>query len=91
VLRLSRVVVAQASAMPTSAVAVARTAAYQLAGPQTCGCVALVGMLCNAGPVKLRRGLTASVFDRCSNMHDLYSWFLTFLEVLEHKVRFQCT
>ncbi|KAF5842637.1 farnesyl-diphosphate farnesyltransferase [Dunaliella salina] len=38
------------------------------------------------GPVKLRRGLTASVFDRCSDMHDLYSWFLAFLDTLEHKV-----
>lgn len=41
------------------------------------------------GVVKLRRGLTARVFDQCDGMHDLNSWFVTFLQQLQEKALMQ--
>ncbi|KAL6758365.1 farnesyl-diphosphate farnesyltransferase [Haematococcus lacustris] len=38
------------------------------------------------GAVKMRRGQTAQVFDACSDMGDLFRWFLTFLSLLDKKV-----
>ena len=34
----------------------------------------------------MRRGQTASIFDRCDNMHDLLTWFVHFLDILKAKV-----
>jgi farnesyl-diphosphate farnesyltransferase len=39
-----------------------------------------------AGVVKLRRGLTARVFDEVASMSDVFTWYLSFLEQLEAKV-----
>jgi farnesyl-diphosphate farnesyltransferase len=38
-----------------------------------------------AGVVKLRRGLTARVFDECDGMGELYGWFTQFLQALQEK------
>lgn len=38
-----------------------------------------------AGVVKLRRGLTARVFDECDGMEQLHSWFMIFLLQLQDK------
>ncbi len=35
----------------------------------------------------MRRGETATVFETCSDMGDLFKWFLKFLDQLEAKVR----
>eukprot|EP00879_Flechtneria_rotunda_P012100 GHRR01012635.1.p1 GENE.GHRR01012635.1~~GHRR01012635.1.p1 ORF type:complete len:188 (+),score=74.24 GHRR01012635.1:336-899(+) len=37
------------------------------------------------GVVKMRRGLTACVFDECDGMTDLLSWFMSFLQQLQEK------
>jgi hypothetical protein len=37
------------------------------------------------GVVKMRRGLTARVFDSCSTMSEVYAWFLTFFGELQRK------
>jgi farnesyl-diphosphate farnesyltransferase len=37
----------------------------------------------------MRRGQTARLFDSCSNMGDLLTWFLLFLGTLEVKVSSQ--
>ena len=34
----------------------------------------------------MRRGQTACIFDSCSNMQDLLTWFVKFLEILQAKV-----
>ncbi|KXZ56552.1 hypothetical protein GPECTOR_1g496 [Gonium pectorale] len=38
------------------------------------------------GVVKMRRGETATVFETCNHLGDVYSWFLKYLDVLEAKV-----
>jgi len=38
------------------------------------------------GVVKMRRGLVSRVFDSCSDMGDLFQWFLYFLTMLSAKV-----
>ncbi|GAX82208.1 hypothetical protein CEUSTIGMA_g9636.t1 [Chlamydomonas eustigma] len=38
------------------------------------------------GVVKMRRGQTACVFDKCEDMDDLLSWFVQFLDILRAKV-----
>lgn len=43
--------------------------------------------LYGAGVVKMRRGETATVFETCSDMGDLFKWFLKYLDQLEAKVR----
>jgi hypothetical protein len=42
-----------------------------------------------AGVVKLRRGLTARVFDECDGMGELYGWFTQFLQALQEKALLQ--
>jgi hypothetical protein len=42
-----------------------------------------------AGVVKLRRGLTARVFDECDGMGELYGWFTQFLQTLQEKALLQ--
>lgn len=37
------------------------------------------------GVVKMRRGLTARVFDECDGLVHLYSWFITLLQQLQEK------
>ncbi|WIA33097.1 hypothetical protein OEZ86_006251 [Tetradesmus obliquus] len=37
------------------------------------------------GVVKLRRGMTARVFDECDGMGELYGWFTQFLQALQEK------
>jgi farnesyl-diphosphate farnesyltransferase len=39
--------------------------------------------------VKLRRGLTARVFDECDGMGELYGWFCQFLQALQEKALLQ--
>jgi hypothetical protein len=39
--------------------------------------------------VKLRRGLTARVFDECDGMGELYGWFTQFLQALQEKALLQ--
>ena len=38
-----------------------------------------------AGVVKLRRGLTARIFDECDGMREVYVWFTVFLQELQEK------
>lgn len=42
-----------------------------------------------AGAVKMRRGLTARVFDEVRTMGDLYRWYLRFLRELADKAACQ--
>eukprot|EP00775_Hariotina_reticulata_P011371 gene11371-11520_t len=41
------------------------------------------------GVVKMRRGLTARVFDECEDLQHLYTWFITFLQQLQEKALLQ--
>jgi farnesyl-diphosphate farnesyltransferase len=41
------------------------------------------------GVVKMRRGLTARVFDECEDLQHLYTWFIMFLQQLQEKALLQ--